>query len=131
MVLELSLIIVSGLLMLGLLAHKRMETARGVQTKVYDMRQKTDPVLRNLHHTTGRFFSYLTFHNAILLANYIFVAVVRFFMNMSKKVHDTSSAIVAKASKKKEDLSRGGAASFYLKKIKEGKDTGEINDTLK
>jgi hypothetical protein len=130
MIVELSLIVASGLFMAGLIAHKRIEASRGARTKVYDMRQKTDPILENLHHNTGRFFSYVSLKNAILLLNFIFVSVVKFFMNVSKKVHDSSSAIVAKASKKKEDLSRAGAASFYLKKIKEGKEAVEIKEGI-
>jgi hypothetical protein len=42
-------------------------------------------------------------------------------MYVSSKAHRVSSNIVDKASKKTEDLSRGGSASFYLKKIKESR----------
>jgi len=122
MLLELTLLIASVLGMAGILLHKRVESSREFASPVQGMREKADPILRNLHHTTGRFFSYFTVHNGILLANYIFVYAVRFCMNASERVHKTSARIVDKASRKTEDLSRGGAASFYLKRIKEGKE---------
>ncbi len=122
MILELSLMGVSVVGMFILLVHKKVELARGESASISAARGKTDPLLQNLHHTTGKFFSYFTLHNAILLLNYAFVHVVRLFMHASSKMHEVSSDIVNKASKKTEDLSRGGAASFYLKKIKETKD---------
>jgi hypothetical protein len=125
--LELTLIIVSALGMAGVLTHKRVESSRQFAS-VQSVRQRTDPILQNLHHTTGRVFSYFTIHNGILLANYVFVYVVRFCMNTSQRVHDTSARIVDKASRKTEDLSRGGAASFYLKKIKENKDSQQTTN---
>lgn len=122
MILELSLIGVSIVGMIILLAHKKIELSRGEIAPISAAREKTDPLLQNLHHTTGKFFSYFTLHNAILLLNYVVVHIVRLCMHASRKVHTVSSDIVDKASKKTEDLSRGGAASFYLKKIKETKD---------
>ncbi|HEU5114613.1 MAG TPA: hypothetical protein VFT82_02500 [Candidatus Paceibacterota bacterium] len=122
MILELTLMTVSGLGMIALLVHRHLELSRGVAGKVREVRAKTDPILTNLHHTTGRFFSYFTLHNFVLLVNYAFVHVVRFFMNIAHEVHTASSKLVEKASKKTEDLSRSGAASFYLKQIKETKD---------
>lgn len=119
--------LVSGMVMIGLLVHKTFESSRGAHVSVSSVRQKTDPILQNLHHTTGRYFSYITLHNTILLLNYVFVHTVRLFMHTSQKVHKVSAEIVHKASQKTEDLSRGGAASFYLKKIKEEK---EKNGTM-
>jgi hypothetical protein len=46
-------------------------------------------------------------------------------MHTSRKVHDVSSSIVEKASQKTSDLSKGGAASFYIKQIKDAKENGD------
>jgi hypothetical protein len=87
------------------------------------MREKADPILRNIHHTAGRTFSYFTWHNAVLFFNFAIVKVVRFFMELSHKAHKVSSKFVEKASKKTEDLSKAGAASFYLKQIKQDRNS--------
>lgn len=122
MIIELSLMSAMMVVMIGLLVHKAFESSRGTYAPVSSVREKTDPILQNLHHKTGKYFSYVTLHNTILLINYVFVHTVRLFMHTSQKVHKVSSEIVHKASQKTEDLSRGGAASFYLKKIKEEKE---------
>lgn len=129
MTLELTLMAVSIVSMVVLLVHKKLELSRGENASLSEVRGKTDPVLQNLHHTTGKFFSYFTLHNTILLTNYLFVHVVRICMRVSSKVHTVSSDIVTKASKKTEDLSRGGSASFYLKKIKETKNGVEMQES--
>jgi hypothetical protein len=121
MILELSLMTVSMVAMALVLVHKHLETTRGIKTAVHGIREKADPVIYSFHRSTDRFFSYLTLHNAVLLANLIFVFIIKIFMYISSRVHHVSSNIVDKASKKTEDLSRGGSASFYLKKIKESK----------
>ncbi len=123
MIYELTLMAVSGIVMAALLLHKHLELSRGIETRAQEVREKADPILRNLHHTTGRFLSYFTAHNAVLLANFALVHVVKLFMELSHSVHRASSAIVERASKKTEDLSRGGAASFYLKQIRQTKES--------
>lgn len=117
---------VSGIGMIALLVHKHLELSRGLETRARDMREKTDPVLRNFHHTAGRTFSYVTWHNVALVLNFAFVRIVRLAMDISHKAHTVSSNLVEKASKKTEDLSKAGAASFYLKQIKEDKESGKI-----
>ncbi len=113
---------VAAIVMVSLLVHKHLELNRGLSTRAQGMREKTDPILRNIHHTAGRTVSYFTWHNIVLWLNFAFVKVVRFFMEISHKAHKVSSNIVEKASKKTEDLSKAGAASFYLKQIKDDKD---------
>lgn len=119
MILELLLLAVSFIAMVAILVHRHLESSRGALTYVENVRAKADPVLRDVRHITSRMVSYFTVRNGVLLANYIFVHIVRFLMLFSHKVHTISSEVVSKASQKKEDLTRGGAASFYLKKIKE------------
>ena len=125
MILELVLMTVSIVAMVLVLVHKHLETTRGLKTAMHVVREKTDPVIYDFHKSTDRLFSYLTLHNAVLLANLIFVFVVKLLMYVSSKAHSVSSDIVDKASKKTEDLSRGGSASFYLKKIKESRNKAE------
>ena len=130
MTLELIVMAVSALVMVFLIVHKHFESTRGLRSRMIDAREKTDPILEKAHRETRKFVSYFTVKNGILLANYVFVGVIRFFMNVSRKIHDTSSRVIEKASKKTEDLSRSGAASFYLKKIKETKKEGHVTESL-
>ncbi len=122
---------VSAIGIISLLVHKHIELSRGITTKVQEMRAKTDPVLRSIQHTTGKFLTYFTLHNGVLLINWLFVHVVRSMMYISRKVHDISATLAEKASQKTEDLSRGGSASFYLKQIKDAKDQTEKYESEK
>ncbi len=119
MIFELSLLILSCMAMTAILVHKYLEKSRGVRESIENVRAKTDPILHDVRHSTTRLVSYFNARNAVLLTNYVFVHVVRFLMRASHKVHRVSAEVVSRASKKKEDLTRGGTASFYLKKIKE------------
>ncbi len=90
-----------------ILIHKHMEGSRGAHTLVHDIRGKVDPVLQTVRNTTAKTASYFTLRNAVLLANFVFVHIVRFLMHISHAVHRISSHVVTKASQKKEDLTRG------------------------
>lgn len=124
MILELVLMIVAVLVIVALFVHKNIEVARGLKPALHEARQKSDAVIHGVNQRGAKFFSYFTFHNFILLLNYAFVHTVRFFMRLSRKVHDVSSNLVEKASKKTEDLSKASAASFYIKQIKDVKESG-------
>ena len=119
MIFELSLFSLSCIAMVAILVHKHLESSRGALPSVENVRAKADPVLRDVRHSTTKIVSYFTVRNGVLFVNFVFVHVVRFLMRFSHKVHRVSAEVVSRASKKKEDLTRGGAASFYLKKIKE------------
>jgi hypothetical protein len=119
---------VSGLGIIALLVHKHLELTKGMQTRVQGVREKTDPILKDIRYTTSKAVSHVTLHNIILVLNHAFVHVVRFFMNISHRAHKASADLVEKASKKTEDLSKAGAASFYLKQIKESKEGLQSRD---
>lgn len=129
MTLELSLMSISGLGMIALLVHKHLENTRGIATRIQEARKKADPILQELHGITSKIMARFTVNNAIIFLNRVFVYVVRFFMNVSRRVHIISSNLVEKASKKTEDLSRSGAASFYLKQIKDAKESSDMAST--
>jgi len=124
MILELTLMGIAVGVMATLIVHKHLESTRGLTTSVHEMRQKTDPVLNDIRYTTGRVFSYVTLHNFVVVLHYAFVHVARWIMDVSHIVHKTSSSLVEKASKKTEDLSRRGASSFYMKQMKDAKESG-------
>ena len=119
---------VSVAVMVFLLIHKYMETNNVGKTAISDIRQKTDPVLRNLHRTTDHILSHVTLHNTILLINHIFVFIIKSFMNISHTVHTVSSNIVEKASKKRENISAVSAASFYMKQIEKSKSQSGVEE---
>lgn len=121
MYIEISLMVLSVAAMASILVHRHFENARGLVTRMQGVRVKADPVLRTAQRATGRLFSYMTARNAVLFANFLFVRAVRAMMAASRWFHELGESVVTKAASKTEDLSRGGAASFYLKQIKEGK----------
>jgi hypothetical protein len=123
MILEAIAMSVGAVAMAAIIVHRHLEVTRGLRTAaVIDIREKADPILRGIHHTAGDAFSYVTLHNFVVLCHWLFVRVVRAVMLLTRAIHDSAARIVHKASQKTEDLSRSGAASFYLKQIKEGKD---------
>ena len=113
--------VLAGLGMIALLVHKHLELTRGIETRVQDVREKADPILLDIHETSTRVASHLTIRNLLVALNHAVVHAVRFVMNISHKAHQASAHFVEKASKKTEDLSKAGAASFYLKQISETK----------
>jgi len=125
MILELSLMVVSVAVMIFIIVHKYREQKNGAKAIVAMTREKADPILRDFHQNANRVLSGVNLNNIVLFANKTFVFVVRFFMHASHYVHTISSSIVEKASQKKEDLTRSGAASFYFKQIKELKEKEE------
>lgn len=122
---ELIIMAVSGLGMAALLVHKHLENTRGLETRVRDMREKADPILEGIHQTTSRAVSRVTLGNAALVVNRAAVHAVKLVMDVSHRAHRVSAAFVEKASQKTEDLSKAGAASFYLKQIKESRDEAQ------
>jgi hypothetical protein len=130
MILELSIMSGSALLMTALLVHKHLETRRGALPKIHELRQKLDPVLRAAHSKVNAAFGYVTLHHVWLLAHDGVVRGGKLFMLFLRRTHAVASVVVEKASRRKEDLSKGKAASFYLKQIadiKEGEGAkGEI-----
>jgi hypothetical protein len=124
MTIELSLMIASGAVIVGLYLHRYFEVKLGVNEKIHTIRTKTDPVIKRVHLKTTRALSHLTPHHFSLFLHNLFVYAAKFFMHLARKVHDSSARLAEKASRRKEDLSKGRAASFYLKQIKDAKDNG-------
>lgn len=116
--------------MAGMLASGYLERSRGLKTPLRDLSAKADPMLSSIKGSASQMISRITLKNAVLIANRGFVFVVRLFIKGFREAHDLLNRIVEKASKKTEDLSRSGAASFYLKKIKEGKGEKQITEGL-
>lgn len=120
---------VSGAVIAFLYLHNHLERNHGVVTKVQSIRTKTDPLIERLKQRINHALSHLTLHHLSIFLHNLFVYAARFFMHLSRKVHDSSSRLVEKASQRREDLSKGKAASFYLKQIKDAKDNGEKPET--
>jgi hypothetical protein len=124
MILELSIMSGSALIMTALMVHRHFETKRGAMPRVHALREKVDPVLRAAHSKVNAVFGYMTLHHAWLLAHDGVVRGGKLFMLFLRRTHAVSSIIVEKASRRKEDLSKGKAASFYLKQIADVKEEG-------
>lgn len=130
MALELWLMSVGFVLMALMLLHRHIEERRGMAGSVYaDAREKTDPVLRRVQAKANSALARLTWSEVALHAHNFAVYLGRFFMHVSYRTHRVSAKIVEKASQRKEDLSKRGAASFYMKQVREAKESsgeGEI-----
>lgn len=113
----------SALLMTALLVHKRLENTRGTAAATaHKMREKLDPVLRTAHGRVNTVFGYLTLRQLWIALHDAVVRGGKLFMLFLRRTHAVISLIVEKASRRREDLSKGGAASFYLKQVKDAKE---------
>jgi hypothetical protein len=127
MVLELSFMGGSAAVMAALFVIDSFEKRKGVvPLTVQTVREKADPILEGAHEKTKTFLSYINWRTAIYFVQNIFVYGGKFFMHLANVMHDASERLVEKASRRKENLSKGGAASFYMKSIKEAKDQASI-----
>ena len=117
--------IVSGAVIAFLYFHNHLELNHGAVTKIQSIRVKTDPLIERLKQRINHALSYLTLRHFSIFLHNLFVYAARFFMHLSRKVHDSSARLAEKASQRREDLSKGKAASFYLKQIKDAKDNGD------
>lgn len=130
MVLELSLMGGAFAVMASLYILHYLESSRGVLTPAHKVGDVTDPILEDLQARGNELISHFNRHTLSLFMHSLFVFVGRFFVRLSDKTYEVSSNMVEKASQRKEDLSKAGAPSFYVKQIKEAKDgaAGEATD---
>lgn len=122
----------SALLMTSLMVHKYLESKRGAaMAQVSEIRQKFDPVLRTAHSKVNVAFGYFTFRHLWILLHDVVVRGGKIFMLFLRRTHAVISLVVEKASRRREDLSKGGAASFYLKQVKDAKDSEDAREGKK
>lgn len=130
MILELSLMGGAFAVMVALYVLHYLESHRGVLTPAHKVGDIADPILEDLQAKSNELISHFNRHTLSLFMHSLFVYVGRFFVRLSDKTYEVSSNIVERASQRKEDLSKAGAPSFYVKQIKEAKDgqTGVAED---
>jgi len=102
-----------------------LESSRGILSPMHKVGDRTDHLIENLKVKTNGFIAHLNRRTVSFFLHSFFVYIGRGFVRLSDKVYEVSSHIVEKASQRKENLSKAGAPSFYVKQIKEVK--GEMN----
>ncbi len=121
----------SALVMTALLVHKSVEAKRGTVPQVHNFRERIDPLLKAMHDKMNVLFGRMTLWHVWILAHDAVVRFGKLFMLFLRRTHAVASIVVEKASRRRENLSKGGAASFYIKQIKDAKDTGNVNGEKK
>jgi len=132
MILEITLISIALSVLIALFVHKHFEQIQGAHPTVVDVRNKADDHVEAAVKHAETAVSSITLHNGVLVANGTVVWIARIFLKISSTVSHIFHHIVERGSRRQESLKQGGAASFYLKQIKENKDSmGETTDTKK
>ena len=122
---------IAAVLMGLMFAHKHMEASRGSLGVMSNVREKADPLLRKTQDRVNAVASKFTWKEILVHAHNLFVFIGRLFMHISYRINRLSAKLVEKASRRKEDLSKRSAASFYMKQVsdaKENAEKGEIKD---
>ena len=123
MVVELTFFSLSGLVIIGLFIHKHLEQSNGqVHASVHETRRRADNFFHDVFMSIHGALSRITSKNAIIAVNAGVVVIVRGILAVIDFIRNNVHTFVEKASRKQETLKNGGAASFYLKQIKDVKE---------
>ena len=106
-----------------------LESHRGILTPAHKVGDVADPILEDLHARTNELLAHFNRRTLSLFMHSLFVHVGRLFVRLSNKTYEISLNIVEKASRRKEDLSKAGTPSFYVKQIKEAKN-GSVGEAV-
>ena len=121
MVLEITLISIAVVTLVILFVHKYLELSRGVHPTVTTVREKADAHVKTAVKHAETAVSSITLHNSVIVLNGLVVFISRFFLIIFSTVSRVFHYIVEHGSRRHESLKQGGAASFYLKQIKESR----------
>ena len=122
MTLEITLISIAIALFVVLFVHKHLELSKGAHPHVQRVRSKVDTHVETVVKHTETAVSSITLRNSVFVANGAVVWIARFFLVVFSTVSRIFHRIVEHGARRHEDLKQSGAASFYLKQIKENKD---------
>ncbi|MFA6095337.1 MAG: hypothetical protein WC767_00630 [Candidatus Paceibacterota bacterium] len=129
MVLEIVFIAISVVVIAAVLVHKHFELAKGAaHPAVADVRGKADVRVETAIAHTEAAVSKVTLRNGVMVANGAVVWTARILLAISSAVSHAFHIIVERASHRQDKLKNGGAASFYMKQIREAKDDTQITN---
>ena len=132
MTLEITLISIAIVTLVILFVHKYFELSRGTHPRVTTLRENADTHVETAVKHAETAVSSITLHNSVLVANGTVVWIARVFLFIFSSVSGAFHRVVEHGSRRQESLKQGGAASFYLKQIKESQATkGTIKDENK
>jgi hypothetical protein len=128
MILEITLISIAIVILVTLFVHKYFELSRGTHPRVTTLRENADTHVETAVKHAETAVSSITLHNSVLVANGTVVWIARVFLFISSSVSRAFHRVVEHGARRQESLKQGGAASFYLKQIRENKETNSKSD---
>jgi hypothetical protein len=122
MILPLVFFILSGLVLVSLIVHKRLELSHGKGLVVLDMLSDFDHKVTSVSDKLKDQAALVNKHNTFKVLNGAFVFVVRVLLAIVEWVRNHIHALYEKARHEKPKLEANGSSSVYLKHISEVKE---------
>lgn len=120
---SLILFVASGIVLLFLLVHKQVELVYGRGLIMKNLARDADVWFHARYVSLKAFVSKLSVRNFVWALNFAFVWLARVFLAFGSYVGKNVRELVAKFAHKEGTLKDSGSASFYLKQIKENKES--------
>ena len=127
MILPLTLFIISGLSIISLLVHKKLELSHGKGLVVLDTLSDFDHKVTGTTDKIKNYLSLVNKNNTFKLLNGVFIFIVRVALAIIEWIRDHIHALYEKAERRKPKLGSGASASVYLKRISEIKEENKGN----
>ena len=128
MILEIISISIAVVLVGVLFVHKQIELSRGTKQAVAIVREKADVHVESAVKYAETAVSSITVRNSVLVANGAVVWTARVLLHVFSAASRVFHHLVERGSRRQENLKQGGAASFYLKQIREVKNDTTLTD---
>ena len=122
MILPLALFIISGVIMVSLLVHRRRVVSHGTGIAVLDTLSNFDHKVTNLADKIKNYIALVNKHNTFKVVNAVFVFVMRVLLAIVEWVRNHIHALYVRARHERPKLSENGSSSVYLKHISEVKE---------
>jgi hypothetical protein len=119
---SLVLFVISGAVIAFLIIHKQVEVTYGRGLIMKNLAHNADVWFHTRFTSLGKITSKITPVNIVRTLNFAFVWLARVFLAFGSFVSKNVRELVTRLAHREGSLDNTGAASFYLKQIKENKD---------
>lgn len=119
---SLALFVISGAVLIFLIIHKHVEVVYGRGLIMKSLAHDADIWFHARFTTIGSFTKRLSLKNFVLVLNFSFVWLARVFLAFGSFISKNVRGLIERFAHKEGSLDNSGAASFYLKQIKENRD---------
>ena len=116
---SLILFVASGIVLLFLIVHKHVEVAYGRGLIMKTLAHKADIWFHARFTSFNVLVSKITLKTIVHALNFSFVWLVRVFLAFGSFISKNVRELIKRFAHKEGSLNNSGAASFYLKEIKE------------